>query len=47
VEQLEAMGHAVRDRPELSGDVQAIAIRADGVLEGVPDPRRGGVAKGL
>jgi gamma-glutamyltranspeptidase/glutathione hydrolase len=45
--QLESMGHAVRERSELSGDVQAIQVSADGTLEGVPDPRRGGVAIGL
>jgi gamma-glutamyltranspeptidase/glutathione hydrolase len=47
VSELEAMGHTVRERSEWSGDVQAISIRADGTLEGVPDPRRGGVAAGL
>ncbi|MGE0158867.1 MAG: gamma-glutamyltransferase [Gemmatimonadales bacterium] len=47
VRELEAIGHEVRERPELSGDVQAIAVRADGALEGAPDPRRGGVAIGL
>ncbi len=45
--ELEALGHVVRERPEMSGDVQAIAVAADGSLEGVPDPRRGGVAMGL
>jgi gamma-glutamyltranspeptidase len=45
--ELEEMGHAVQERSELSGDVQAIASRPDGTLEGVPDPRRGGVAMGL
>ena len=47
VRQLEAMGHPVRERSELSGDVQAIQVNGDGSLEGVPDPRRGGVAMGL
>jgi gamma-glutamyltranspeptidase/glutathione hydrolase len=47
VSELEAMGHVVRERSEWSGDVQAIAVAADGALEGVPDPRRGGVAIGL
>jgi gamma-glutamyltranspeptidase len=47
VSELEALGHTVRERPEWSGDVQAIAVAADGALEGVPDPRRGGVAIGL
>jgi gamma-glutamyltranspeptidase/glutathione hydrolase len=47
VRALDSMGHTVRERPEWSGDVQAIAVAADGSLEGVPDPRRGGVAIGL
>jgi len=47
VSELEAMGHTVRERPEWSGDVQAIAVAGDGGLQGVPDPRRGGVAIGL
>lgn len=45
--ELEEMGHALLQRAEMSGDVQAIALRPDGILEGVPDPRRGGVAMGL
>ena len=47
VRELEAMGHTVGERSELSGDVQAIQVNGDGTLEGVPDPRRGGVAIGL
>ncbi len=49
---LEAMGHAVEERynaeslyPHI-GDIQAILVRADGTLEGVSDPRRGGAAVG-
>jgi gamma-glutamyltranspeptidase/glutathione hydrolase len=45
--ELEAMGHTVAERTEPSGDVQAIQVNADGSLEGVPDPRRGGVALGV
>ena len=44
---LEALGHAVTERSELSGDVQAVRVREDGTLEGAADPRRGGVALGL
>jgi gamma-glutamyltranspeptidase/glutathione hydrolase len=47
VRQLEDMGHTVKERSEPSGDVQAIQVNRDGSLEGVPDPRRGGVAIGL
>jgi len=47
MEQLRAMGHTVAERSELSGDVEAVGVRADGTLEGVADPRRGGVALGL
>ena len=47
VEALQAMGHEVRARDEPYGDVQAIAVRPDGALEGRADPRRGGVAVGL
>ena len=49
---LESLGHAVQERhnPEslypYIGDIQAILIRSDGVLEGVSDPRRGGAAVG-
>jgi gamma-glutamyltranspeptidase/glutathione hydrolase len=49
---LEAMGHTVQERysaeslyPHI-GDIQAILARADGTLEGVSDPRRGGAAVG-
>jgi gamma-glutamyltranspeptidase/glutathione hydrolase len=47
VAELEEMGHAVAERTEPSGDVQAIEVSSDGSLEGVPDPRRGGVAMGV
>jgi gamma-glutamyltranspeptidase len=46
------MGHTVEERysagslyPHI-GDIQAILVRADGILEGVSDPRRGGAAVG-
>jgi gamma-glutamyltranspeptidase/glutathione hydrolase len=49
---LVAMGHTVEERysagslyPHI-GDIQAILVRADGILEGVSDPRRGGAAVG-
>ena len=49
---LVAMGHTVEERysagslyPHI-GDIQAILVRADGILEGVSDPRRGGAAIG-
>jgi gamma-glutamyltranspeptidase/glutathione hydrolase len=44
---LRAWGHEVVVRDELSGDVQAVRVAADGTLEGVADPRRGGVALGV
>ena len=44
---LAARGHEVVERPEPWGDVQAVAVREDGRLEGVADPRRGGVALGI
>ena len=43
---LAEMGHALVEREELSGDVQAILIRRDQWLEGCADPRRGGAARG-
>jgi gamma-glutamyltranspeptidase/glutathione hydrolase len=43
---LEAFGHQVHDRGEPWGDVQAVYVGHDGGLEGVADPRRGGVALG-
>jgi gamma-glutamyltranspeptidase len=43
VAELEAMGHRLEVRAEPSGDVQAVRVGSDGV-EGVADPRRGGVA---
>lgn len=49
---LENMGHTVQERHDSEslypyiGDVQAIFVRADGTLEGVSDPRRGGAAVG-
>ena len=44
VRALEARGHLVHERAEPWGDVQAVAVREDGRLEGVADPRRGGAA---
>jgi gamma-glutamyltranspeptidase/glutathione hydrolase len=46
VEELRAMGHTVREDRGFSGDVQAIRIGPDGVIEGFSDPRRGGRAIG-
>jgi gamma-glutamyltranspeptidase len=43
---LEAMGHLVMERDEMSGDAQVVLIGDDGALEGAADPRRGGVALG-
>ena len=43
---LRAMGHTIEIRGGISGDVQAIRIMPDGVLEGQSDPRRGGQAIG-
>ncbi|KPJ75155.1 MAG: hypothetical protein AMS19_14285 [Gemmatimonas sp. SG8_23] len=45
VEALEALGHRVVERGDVSGDVQAILIR-DGAITAWSDPRRGGVAVG-
>jgi gamma-glutamyltranspeptidase/glutathione hydrolase len=44
---LRDMGHTVVERSEFSGDVQAVRVHDTGMLEGVADPRRGGVAIGL
>jgi gamma-glutamyltranspeptidase len=46
-EALRGLGHKVVERTELSGDVQAVRVTGTGLLEGVADPRRGGVALGL
>jgi gamma-glutamyltranspeptidase/glutathione hydrolase len=46
VAELEALGHTVVERGGVSGDAQAIVVRADGTLEGRSDPRRGGAAVG-
>ncbi len=45
-EALRSRGHTVVEGPEHTGDVQAIRVGDDGTLEGVADPRRGGVALG-
>ena len=45
VEALEALGHRVVERGDISGDVQAILVE-NGVLLAWSDPRRGGVARG-
>ena len=42
---LEAMGHTLVERSDVSGDVQAILLE-DGVLTAWSDPRRGGAARG-
>jgi len=47
VRDLRALGHEVVEDAEPWGDVQAVCVRADGTLEGVADPRRGGVAIGV
>ena len=50
---LEVMGHSVNELhdPEslypYIGDVQAIMVLPDGMLQGVSDPRRGGAAVGF
>jgi gamma-glutamyltranspeptidase/glutathione hydrolase len=44
---LRALGHRLKERDELSGDVEAIRVRPGGGLEGMADPRRGGAAIGL
>jgi gamma-glutamyltranspeptidase/glutathione hydrolase len=44
VRELEERGHAVAERPEPWGDVQAVTVGGEGQREGVADPRRGGVA---
>jgi gamma-glutamyltranspeptidase len=41
------MGHRIKTREDLSGDVEAIRALSDGTLEGLADPRRGGVALGF
>jgi gamma-glutamyltranspeptidase/glutathione hydrolase len=46
VASLREMGHAVAERQDVSGDVQAIRRLEDGSLEGQADPRRGGSAEG-
>lgn len=46
VAELESMGHTLVERGGVSGDVQAIVVRADGTLEAQSDPRRGGAAIG-
>lgn len=45
VEALEALGHRVVERGDVSGDVQAILVD-EGELTAWSDPRRGGVARG-
>ncbi len=45
VEALEALGHRVIERGDISGDVQAILV-GHGMITGWSDPRRGGVALG-
>ena len=45
IQALEALGHRVVERGDVSGDVQAILVR-DGLLTAWSDPRRGGAAIG-
>jgi len=47
LEALRALGHTLKARDELAGDVEAILVRPDGVRVGMSDPRRGGVAIGF
>jgi gamma-glutamyltranspeptidase len=47
MEALRALGHTLKARDELAGDVEAILVRPDGTREGVADPRRGGLAIGF
>ncbi|HEX2465285.1 MAG TPA: gamma-glutamyltransferase [Thermoanaerobaculia bacterium] len=46
-DRLAAMGYALEQREEWSGDIQAIARSRDGGWIGVADPRRGGGAVGV
>jgi gamma-glutamyltranspeptidase/glutathione hydrolase len=46
-EELRALGHTVVERREPWGDVQAVGVSGDGLLQGAADPRRGGAALGL
>ncbi len=46
VRRLQAIGHAVRERSEFSGEVAGI-IRADGRWIGVADPRSAGASAGF
>ena len=42
---LEAMGHTVEERDPW-GNAQTILVNADNTLDGAPDPREGGTARG-
>ncbi|MHB1193185.1 MAG: gamma-glutamyltransferase [Longimicrobiales bacterium] len=46
LQRLGEMGHRTVERTEMSGDVQAILVEADGSLAAWSDPRRGGKAVG-
>ena len=46
VSDLEARGHTLVERGDISGDVEAIMVMPDGTLEAAADPRRGGAAVG-
>lgn len=46
VRALEGKGHAVLERPGISGNVQAVMVLSDGTLAGWADPRLGGNARG-
>ena len=47
IDRLVSLGHPVEEEDEEWGDVQAILALPDGSLQGVSDPRRGGVALGF
>jgi gamma-glutamyltranspeptidase len=44
---LQGRGHVMQERGGISGDVQSIQIRDNGVLLGASDRRRGGLALGF
>lgn len=47
VDGLAQLGHEVIEHHEEAGDAQAILVTENGILHGLADPRRGGVAAGL
>ena len=46
IAELEARGHTMVERGDISGDVEAIMVMPDGTLEAASDPRGGGAAVG-